>query len=148
MIVIILITTILLFVLTISLGRYVVSHFEHVSQRLTRIEKALGAEDWVDSIREAPDVRDTLADELAHNGIVGRLERIEAALDPMARAKSDVKRVMRELDEDMEDEPLEDESDLALARDEARKIQELIENGDRPDRKDWESWIRTPFPWD
>jgi hypothetical protein len=139
MIVAILVAVVLLVILVISLDRYVHGCFDNLTDRLTRIENALGAEDWVELLQGVPG---TGAEELQQQGILGRLERIEATLDPMARARQHLKRRLRGLDDELKEDP-----SWAYAHSQVSKIGELVEKGERPDRKDWESWIGTPFPW-
>src|SRR5688500_11133812 len=98
MTVIILIGVLILIILAIGLYQIIEARFYNLTERLTRIEDALGAEDWVEFLHDL-DLRGSRLEELERTGIVGRVERIEAALDPMARARLDVKRRMRELEE-------------------------------------------------
>ena len=135
----IVLTLVSLVILVISLSRFLYARFETLGDRLTRIEDALGAEDWVEFLRGA---LGTDPEELEQKGIVGRLERIEAALNPLARARQQVNRVKRELDEALKEDPAS-----GYAHWQVSKIEELIQKGEQPDRKDWESWIGTPFPW-
>ncbi len=51
MTVMILIAVVILIVLVVSLSRYLDGRFENLAERLTRIEDALGSEDWVDFLR-------------------------------------------------------------------------------------------------
>jgi hypothetical protein len=140
MTVVVLIGVAILIILVIGLYRNVEARFFNLSERLTRIENALGGEDWVEFLHDL--LPGSHPEEVERTGIVGRVERIEAALDPIARARLDVKRRMRELDEALKKDPSE-----GYVHWQASKIQELVERGERPDRAEWESWIGTPFPW-
>ena len=140
MTVIILIALGFLIVLVIGLFRYLRARFGNLADRLTIIEGALGVQDWVKSLQSGAD---TDPEGPERRSIASRLERLEAAVgDPMARARIDVRQRMRELDEVLKDDP-----DSGYEHWQVSQIQELIERGERPDRKEWESWVHTPFPW-
>ena len=81
-------------------------------------------------------------DEIERNGIIGRLDRIGVAVDPMARARHEVTRLMRELDDALAKDPSNAHEHWQVT-----KIRELVEKGERPERDAWDSWIKTPFPW-
>lgn len=126
--------------LVIGLYRYLQGRFGNLDDRLTVLEGALGVEDWVEFLRIVPD---TDPDGPQRRSFASRLDRIEARLgEPMARARLDVRRRMRELDEELTDDPSSGYEHSQVAN-----IQDLVERGERPDRKEWESWVRTPFPW-
>lgn len=110
------------------------------SERLTRIEDVLGGEEW----RTLPEgLHGREARELGRDTVLRRLDRIEAAVDPLARARQQVAQRMQELDRE-----LKENSRAAYSHYQAGLIEELVEKGERPDRDDWDIWIGTPYPWD
>jgi hypothetical protein len=140
MTVIILIALGIVIALVIGLYRYLRGRFGNLADRLTVLEGALGVEDWVNFLRIVPD---TDPEGPQRRSFASRLDRIEARLgEPMARARLDVRQRMRELDEELMDDPSSGYEHSQVAN-----IQDLVERGERPDRKEWESWVHTPFPW-
>ena len=137
---IILIALGILLILVIGLYPYVQTRFGNLADRLTVIEGALGVEDWVKFLQVVPDTDPEGPQRLS---FASRLERIEAKLgDPMARARLDVRQRMRELDEVLKVDP-----GSGYEHSQVANIQALVERGERPDRREWESWVHTPFPW-
>ena len=125
--------------LALALYRRVSARLDAVSRALVRIENAIGAEEWLDMLEEAAGTR---FERMERDAIVSRLDRIEVAVDPMARARHEVARLMSELDD-----ALQEDSSNAYEHWQVSKIQELVEKGERPEREAWEAWIHTPFPW-
>lgn len=125
--------------LVLALYRRVSARLDAVSRGLVRIESAIGSEEWREMLAEAAGAR---FERMERDWIVRRLDRIEVAVDPMARARHEVARLMRELDD-----ALQEDSSNAYKHWQVSKIQELVEKGERPEREAWESWIHTPFPW-
>lgn len=138
MIVALLITAVLAILLGIRSHRRLDARLDAISHGLIRIEKAIGSEDWIELLENVGNWR---SDDTQLNGIVGRLERIEIAVDPMARAKDEVKRLLRVLDEELQEDP-----GSAYEHNQVNKIAAQLERGERPERADWDQWIRTPFP--
>lgn len=132
------VVAVLLAVLIVFLYGQISVRLDAISRVLLRVEKAVGTE------RQPGMVTNDAGAHLerVERDIMARLERIEMAVDPMVRARYDVARLMRELDE-----ALQEDANSGYAHWQVSKIQEQIERGERPRREDWESWIRTPFPW-
>lgn len=129
---------VLLGVLVIFLHAQISARLEVIERVLLRLQGLVGTEDGQRALAEA--VRAHWVS--AERDVVGRLERIEAAVDPMARARQDVARVMRELDD-----ALQEDDANGYAHWKASNVEEQIKRGERPARDEWETWIRTPYPW-
>jgi hypothetical protein len=139
MIVALLFMSVVTVVFIIALYRRLDARFVAISRGLIRIENALGAREWLEL---AESEAGTPLDWIDSDGIIGRLDRIETAVDPMARARHQARRVMSELDE-----ALQRDERMAYQHFQVSKILELVEQGERPEQADWDSWIKTPFPW-
>jgi len=132
-------TAVIVAVLVLALYRRVSARLNAISRGLVRIENALGAQEWLEMLEEAAGTR---FERIERDAIVRRLDRIEVAVDPMARARHEVRRLMRELDDALQEDPSN-----AYEHWQVTKIQEAVEKGERPAREAWESWIHTPYPW-
>jgi hypothetical protein len=126
--------------IAVALFRRVNERLDAVTQSLIRIEYVLGGREWLALVGER--LSAAHLEKLRHAGLVERLDRIEAAVDPMTRARLDVSRELGELDEELRKDPSN-----AYAHWQVTKIEQMLERGERPTPALWEQWIHTPFPW-
>jgi hypothetical protein len=114
--------------------------YEYIVNGLGRIESAIGSEEWACRLREVNPSLKELA--LTKDGIMDRLERIESAVDPMARARLLVRTKLRELEAEMAQD-----NSVAYQHMQVTRIEEALDANERPDRQAWADSVFAPYPW-